>query len=207
LGDEYLFSAHMVQHLMLMFAAAPLWLLGTPGWMVDRITPKGLTKFLERLASPMSAFAAFALIMCVWHVPFLYGLAQEHEAVHIVDHLTSIGAALIGWWPVMGAEASRIPKPAPPARLLYLFLLSIPCTALGALLTLAHAPYYPFYVSAPHPFGLDALQDQHLGGLLMWMPTHMVLLLAMGVTFLQWFMDSERRPEHLFAKSSLQELI
>lgn len=203
LGDEYLFSAHMVQHLLLMFVAPPLWLLGTPGWLVDRVIPKGLTRFVEWFTSPTIAFAAFAFIMFVWHIPSLYELAQEHEAVHIFDHLTYLGVALIGWWPVMGAEISRIYKPEPPTRMLYLFLLSLPCTALGALLTLAHAPFYSFYVTAPHPFGLNALQDQHLGGLLMWMPTHMFLLLALGVTFLKWFVNSDRQTEHTFAKSSL----
>lgn len=206
LGDGYLFSAHMIQHLLLMFVAAPLWLLGAPGWIVDRIIPQGLTKVVKWLTDPKSAFAAFAFIMCVWHIPFLYELAQENEAIHIFDHLTYIGAALIGWWPVMGAESSHIPKPVPPIRLLYLFLLSIPCTALGALLTLAHTPFYSFYVMASHPFGLDAMQDQRLGGLLMWMPTHMFLLLALGVTFIKWFVNSEHQVEHHFAKSSLQEL-
>jgi len=203
LGDEYLFSAHMVQHLLLMFVMPPLWLLGTPGWLVDRVIPNGLTRLVEWLTNPISAFGTFALIMFVWHIPFLYELAQEHEGVHIFDHLTYIGAGLIGWWPVMGAETSRFSKPGPPVRLLYLFLLSLPCTALGALLTLAHAPYYSFYVTAPHMFGLDAMQDQQLGGLLMWMPTHMLLLLAMGVTFMKWFMSVDHQSDRNFVNSSL----
>ena len=207
LGDEFLFSAHMVQHLLLMFVAPPLWLLGTPGWLVDKIIPKGMTRLVEWLTGPMFAFVAFTFIMFVWHIPFLYELAQENEGIHIFDHLTYIGAALIGWWPVMGAELSRIPKPEPPVRLVYLFLLSIPCTVLGALLTLAHSPFYASYVAAPHPFGLDALQDQRLGGLLMWMPTHMFLLLALGITFLKWFISSDRQIKNNFATPSLKELI
>jgi len=203
LGDEYLFSAHMVQHLLLMFGTAPLWVIGTPGWLVDRIIPKGWTQFVKWLTSPTVAFAAFTFAMFVWHIPFLYEKAQEREALHIFEHLTYFGSGLIGWWPVMGAKTSRISKPDSPARMLYLFLLSIPCTALGALLTLAHTPFYSFYVSTPHPFGLDALQDQHLGGLLMWMPTHMFLLLALGITFLKWFTKSERHVKDKFAESSL----
>lgn len=199
LGDEYLFSAHMIQHLLLMFGTAPLWLIGTPGWLIDRIIPKELTKFVLWLTSPTVAFGTFAFIMSVWHIPFLYEFAQEHEAIHIFEHLTYIGAALIGWWPVMGTETSRISKPEPPIRMIYLFLLSIPCTAIGALLTLAHVPFYDFYVTAPHPFGLSALQDQHLGGLLMWMPTHMFLLLALGITFTKWFVSSDHRVENNFA--------
>jgi len=207
LGDEYLFSAHMTQHLLLMFGAAPLWVVGTPGWLADRIILKGLVKFIHWLTSPTVAFAAFTFVMFVWHIPFLYEMAQESEALHIFEHLTYFGAGLIGWWPVMGPEISRSQKPAAPIRMLYLFLLSIPCTALGSLLTLAHVPFYSFYVTAPHPFGLDALQDLHLGGLLMWMPTHMFLLSVLGITFIKWFTSSERHVKHGFAKSSLEDLI
>ncbi|MGD8404882.1 MAG: cytochrome c oxidase assembly protein [Anaerolineales bacterium] len=198
LGDEYLFSAHMVQHLLLMFVTAPLWLLGTPGWLVDGIIPERLDKLVKRLASPLSAFVAFVGVLWFWHVPAIYELAQESEAIHIFEHLSFIGAALIGWCPVAGAETSRLPKPAPPVRMLYLFLLTVPCTALAAILTFAGTPMYPFYVTAPHIFGLDALQDQHLGGLLMWLPTHMFLLLAIGITFLRWFIDSGRKSRQNF---------
>lgn len=196
LGDEYLFSAHMVQHLLLMFVTAPLWLIGTPGWLVDRIIPKQLFGSIKRLAGPVSTFVAFVWVMWFWHIPSVYEMAQESEAIHIFEHLTFIGAALIGWWPVAGAETSfRIPKPAPPVRMLYLFLLAIPCTSLAAILTFAQTPLYPFYVTSPHIFGLDALQDQHLGGLLMWLPTHMVLLAALGITFLKWFVAADRKME------------
>jgi putative membrane protein len=76
--------------------------------------------------------------------------------------------------------------------MVYTFLLAFPCTGLAALLTFARAPFYPFYVSAPHTIGFDALQDQHLGGLLMWLPTHLILLLALGTTFFKWFRNANR---------------
>jgi len=201
LGDEYLFSAHMVQHLLLMFVTAPLWLLGTPGWLVNRIIPERLDKLVKRLAGPLSTFVAFVGVLWFWHIPAVYGVAQESEAVHIFEHLSFIGAALIGWWPVIGAESSRIPKPAPPVRMLYLFLLAVPCTALAAILTYAKTPLYPFYMAAPRIYGLSALQDQHLGGLLMWLPTHMFLLLALGITFLRWFASSSRMAGQDLAKT------
>ena len=202
LGDKYLFSAHMVQHLLLMFLAAPLWLIGTPGWLVERIIPKRLDGLVRWLTNPMSTFAVFVGVMWFWHIPSFYELAQRSETVHIFEHLTFIGAALIGWWPVAGAETSRITKPEPPLRMLYLFLLAIPCTSLAALLTFADAPLYPFYVTVPpHIFGLNALQDQRLGGLLMWLPTHMILLLALGITFLNWFADSDRKMARNFANT------
>jgi len=195
LGDEYLFSAHMVQHLLLMFVTAPLWLIGTPGWLFDRSVPQGLEHLVRKLTEPVAAFVVFVVVLYVWHIPAVYNIAQESETTHIFEHLTFIGAAIIGWRPVIGAETSRFPMPGPPLRMLYLFLLALPCTALAAALTFAHVPLYPFYVDAPHIFGLNALQDQNLGGLFMWLPTHIILLSAMGITFLKWFADVGRQPE------------
>ncbi len=195
LGDEYLFSAHMVQHLLLMFVTAPMWLIGVPGWMIDRLLPNRAAKFVPWFVSPVPAFLVFVGVMWFWHIPAFYQMALENEGIHIFEHLTFIGAALIGWWPILGAEESRLPKPEPPVRMLYLFLLAVPCTALAAILTFAHMALYPFYLTASHPFGMNALQDQHLGGLLMWLPTHFVLLVMLGFTFLTWFAKSNRQSD------------
>jgi putative membrane protein len=201
LGDEYLFSAHMVQHLLLMFVTAPLWLLGAPGWLVDALVPKGLAGLVKRLAGPLPAFVIFVGVMWFWHIPAVFEMAQENQPLHILEHLTYIGGALLGWWPVFGAEPSQLPKPAPPLRMLYLFLLALPCTGLAAILTFARAPLYAFYTTIPHIFGLDALQDQHLGGQLMWLPTHMFLLLAIAVTFFKWFKQAEGMTDQDSAES------
>jgi len=192
LGDDFLFSAHMVQHLLLIFVTAPLWLIGAPGQLVERVIPEKIAGWARRLADPRLAFFIFVGVLYFWHFPPIYNLAQESENVHILEHLTFIGAAMVAWWPVAGAETARFTKPAPALRMLYLFLLAIPCTFLAAVLTFAHEPLYAFYANAPHIFGLDALQDQRLGGLLMWLPTHLFLLLALGITFFSWFVSAER---------------
>ncbi len=193
LGDRYLFSAHMVQHLLLMFVTAPLWLAGSPGWLVEKIIPRRWIASVRRLTSLTPAFLVFVGVMWFWHIPSIFELAQENEPIHIIEHLTFLGAALMGWWPVFAPETPKLPRPESPALILYTFLLALPCTGLAALLTFATAPLYPFYGQVPHIFGLNALQDQHLGGLLMWLPTHMILLLALGITFWKWFRDSSRQ--------------
>ena len=202
LGDEYLFSAHMTQHLLLMFIVPPLWLVGTPGWLIDLMIPVSLKKFARWITSPLPAFIVFTGEMLAWHTPFLYNLAQNNDAIHIFEHLTFIGAALIGWWLVAASESVLIPLPTPPVRMLYLFLLAIPMTALSAILTFASAPLYSFYIEAPRLFGLSVLEDQRLGGLLMWVPAHMVLFLALGITFHKWLVGEERQvDESLYANS------
>jgi len=193
LGDEYLFSAHMVQHLLLMFVVAPLWLAGLPAWLVDHGLPGPVRNLARSLTSPLAALTIFVGVMWLWHLPVLYSLAQSSEGLHIFEHLTFIGGALIGWWPVASPSTPLAPRPAAPLRILYLFMLAIGCTLLAALLTFASAPMYPFYVDAPRLFGLSVLGDQRLGGLLMWFPTHMILLLAIGITFNGWFRAENRR--------------
>ena len=192
LGDEYLFSVHMVQHLLLMFVTAPMWLIGTPSWLIDNIVPDRFDKVVIRLTNPIITFFVFVGVLYIWHIPAIYDLALASEAIHIFEHICFIGAALIGWWPVIGSSSVKIPKPAPPLRILYLFLLALPCTALAAILTFAPKPLYPFYELAPHIFGMSALQDQQLGGLLMWLPTHLILLLVLGITFIKWFTEADR---------------
>ncbi|HWR64637.1 MAG TPA: cytochrome c oxidase assembly protein [Bellilinea sp.] len=202
LGDRYLFSAHMTQHLLLMFVVAPLWLVGTPGWLLDKLVPRRLLSWINKVLGVIPAFFIFVGVMAFWHVPLAFEWAQGSETVHILEHLSFIGAALIGWWPVAGPDSSGLLKPRIPARMLYTFLLAFPCTALASWLTFAKSPLYTFYVAAPHPFGMNTLQDQHLGGLLMWLPTHMILLLALGITFWKWLRDSARGTERNFVEQS-----
>ena len=197
MGDEFLFSAHMIQHLLLIFVTVPLWLIGTPSFLVDEIIPKPLEKSVRLLLAPLPAFLLFTSVIWFWHIPAIYEAAQESETIHVLEHLCFISAALIGWWPVLGPRSRKIPKPDAPLRLLYLFLLAIPCTSLAALLTFADTPLYPFYVSAPHIFGMEVLQDQRLGGLLMWLPTHMILLTALGFTFFTWFNNHEKEEANI----------
>jgi len=201
LGDKYLFSAHMTQHLLLMFVTAPLWLVGTPGWLLDLIVPVRLRSLAQWITRPVPAYAVFVGVMIIWHAPTLYNLALNNDGVHIFEHLTFMGAALIGWWPVLAAENSVAAPLFPPAGMLYLFLLAIPMTALSAVLTFSPVPLYPLYAHAPHTFGLSVMEDQRLGGLLMWIPAHMVVLLILGITFQRWFTEEEKRMNMLYLNS------
>jgi len=190
LADEVLFSAHMVQHLLLMFAAPPLWLLGTPGWLVEKLIPPGQTRqALVWIMHPVSAFIVFSGAMWAWHIPAAYDAALEHEWLHIVEHLVFMAVAVVGWWPVLGwyPEGESLSRPV---KVLYIFAISLPCTALAALITLSPAVLYPFYGSEPLMYGLTPLADQQLGGLLMWLPADMILMGAAVLTLIRWFDES-----------------
>jgi putative membrane protein len=201
LADElHLFSAHMFQHLLMMFVTAPLWVAGTPGWLVDGLVPSAARPAFRALTHPLAGFCFFAGAMFFWHIPAIYQWAEAREGIHIFEHLSFVGSALIGWWPVLGAQTRSLAVTAPPVRILYTFLLAFPCTALAAILTFAAAPLYPVHSHDMSVFGLSALDDQRLGGLMMWFPTHMIILLALGISFFAWLRQDQGQQAAGFQK-------
>jgi putative membrane protein len=190
LGEGYLLSAHMVQHLLITMVAPPLLWLGTPGWMLRpllRIAP--LRRAATSLLSPVTAFVLFNLIFAVWHAPAFYELALHFPLLHSLEHMAFLGGALIAWWPVFGPlpELPRLPYGA---QVLYLFFQSLPPTVLGAIIALAEIPLYPTYWQAPRVTGLEPLADQQLAGLTMWIPGALGYFLVLSVVFFLWL---ERR--------------
>jgi putative membrane protein len=187
LSDYYLFSAHMVQHLLLAFAMPPLLLYGTPGWMLrpflrnPRILRLG--RFLTR---PSSAFAAFNLVLVAWHLPPAYNLAMNNHPIHIVQHLMIMFVAVLLWWPIL-SPVPELPRAPYPLQLLYLFVVGLPMVVVSIFITMADQVLYPYYAAAPRVFpALTAHADQHLGGLIMWIPGGLVFLAAISVVFFRW---------------------
>jgi cytochrome c oxidase assembly factor CtaG len=195
-ADEDLFSAHMLQHMLLTFVAPPLWLLGMPAWplrWLARRRPTGA--ILKRLLQPATAFLIFNGVMWAWHLPAAYDAALENEGLHILEHLAFMGAALIGWWPAIGASLPSVDRLPDLGRSLYLFLSGLACTGLAALITLAPRPLYPFYGQRPQLWGLSPLRDQQLGGLLMWLPADLILMLFNLVILYGWLNRPPRKAE------------
>jgi cytochrome c oxidase assembly factor CtaG len=205
-GEEY-FSVHMVQHLLLSLVAAPLLLLSNSMpvllWAFsprDRATigrvvgQAGPTRSLLRwLTKPAIAWTLFLLAQWLWHLPAAYDLALQNRWVHYLEHISFFATAVMFWWPVIGAA----PLPSPlgyPARLAYTFLAWLPGSFLGAGIMLSRAPLYPHYVAAAEMNGTDALVDQQLAGLIMWIPGD-VLFAAILILLFVAFMNNEERKE------------
>ncbi len=185
-SDHYLVSAHMFQHLLLMFLVAPLLLAGMPGWLVARaLRSRWLERPMYVLTRPVVAIGVANAVIVVWHLPFAYDAAVRHEPVHIVQHLMFIGAAIIAWWPVLGSMPSW-PKLAPPLQALYLFGMSIPGGIVGAFITLAQPGLYTAYVGAPRIWGISLDTDQQVAGLMMWVLTSVIYLVWITAIFLTW---------------------
>src|SRR6267142_2641193 len=145
LSDYYLFSAHMVQHLVLTLVVAPLWLAGTPGFMLDALVARaarapGVEPVLRWLTRPLPAFAAYGVALVAWHLPGPYNAALETHAWHVVEHLVLLGTALLGWWPIL-SRSERLPALPYAGQLLYLFVFGMPMTVVAAMVPAAdHAP-------------------------------------------------------------------
>ena len=190
LSDGYLFSAHMVQHLVLTLVVPPLLLTGLPPWMVDVVLAPCLARpvpaaVVRTLTRPLPAFAAYAVALVGWHLPGPTNTALEIHGWHVVEHLILLAAAVLGWWPIV--SRSRLLPPLPyAAQLLYLFVFGMPMTVAAAMITAAERVLYPFYEAAPRITALTPLADQRLGGVIMWVPSGLIPLAAFTVIFFQW---------------------
>jgi putative membrane protein len=186
LSDYYLFSAHMVQHLLLTLVAPPLLIAGTPGWMLRPALRRPVVGSLARwLTKPAHCFAIFNVVLAGWHLPPVYNLAMAHHPVHIVQHLMFIAAAVLMWWPVM-SPLPELPRLSYPAQMLYCFALSIPMSLVSVYIAYADALLYTAYAAAPRMWGITPMQDQLIGGLVMWIPGGLFFFGVMSVVYWQW---------------------
>lgn len=190
-ADRYLFSAHMVQHLLLILVMPPLILLGLPGWLIRPLLrgPR-VTRVARWITHPVVTFSLFNANFWLWHLPSLYQLAMASLAVHILMHVLFMGTALLNWWPVL-SPLPELRLRSYPARMAYLFAQTWPDTGLSVLLAFSPTLLYPAYALAPRLWGIEPLTDQQLGGILMWIPGSLVYLGAVSVLFFRWFEQQE----------------
>jgi cytochrome c oxidase assembly factor CtaG len=196
LGEDYLFSAHMVQHMMLGIIVPVLLVAGLPASLVEGWLRFRLIASLERiLGYPPLALVVANATFWVWHLPTLYNLTLENEVVHIFEHLTFLVTGTMLWWPVF--------KPVSPGRLtplpaiIYLGLSAFISTILGIIFTVSETTYYDCYAHPHDELGalkliredwcLSQLDDQKLGGAIMWEPAGAIFLWAIMRIMIDWF--------------------
>ncbi len=189
LADDYLFSAHMVQHLVLTLIIPPLWLVGIPDWLVRAaLRVRGVRPVARALTHPLIAFGAYNIVIVLWHMPVFYESALEHHNLHILEHLMFIATAVMLWWPAVD-PAPELSRMGPPMRLFYLFAVGIPMSVVAALITMSDDVLYPWYAVQPRIPGIlnmTPLDDQRLGGLMMWVPGGFSWWVAISIIFFRW---------------------
>lgn len=203
LGHD-LFSAHMVQHLLLLVVAPPLLVAGAPlyvgFWALPRATRRALGGWwnaadrLRRTARamlrPLPVWVINVVILWFWHLPAAYDLAVRNETIHGFEHASFVVTSFFFWWLLFRHTGRRMDRGA---GILYLFSAGLQCSALGALLTLSGGAWYAVHAHTTQAYGLTPVQDQQLAGLIMWIPAGLVYLGAAAVLFLQWLERSGAR--------------
>lgn len=209
---EVLFSAHMTQHEILMLVAAPLLVLGRPmipfiwslpyEWRrrVGRLGKDNAIRASWRgVTRPLIAWGVHAVALWAWHAPSLFQATLTSDLVHTLQHVSFLFSALIFWWALIHGRQRWTGYGA---AVLYVFTTATHSGILGALLTFASSVWYPAYASTTASWGLSPLEDQQLGGLIMWIPAGALYLIAGLALFAGWLRESERRVKQK-EKSSL----
>ena len=199
--SEQLFWVHMVQHELLMTLAAPLLVVGRPLLVCLRALPERKQESLERawhstvirrgwgvLTRPLDAWLLHGAIIWVWHAPALFDAALRSDAVHALQHIAFLGTALLFWEALLYRRSHAA---AAGMGIVYLFTTGVHTGALGALMTFAHAPWYPTYAQRAAAWGLSPMQDQQLAGLIMWVPGSVAYLVAALSLAARWLRESD----------------
>ncbi|SAK99620.1 membrane protein [Caballeronia fortuita] len=198
--SEWLFSAHMLQHEMLMLMAAPLlvigrplavWLWAFPTNMRLRIGAGTRSRWIRMpwrfLTLPLVAWTLHAAALWCWHAPRFFEAALARPGIHTLQHASFLASALLFWWTVFGRGPDAQGVSSGHA-MLSLFTTMVHTGALGALLTLAPGVWYPSCIETTRALGFDPLQDQQLGGLVMWVPGGLAYLIGGLLVGARWLM-------------------
>ena len=202
-----LFSAHMTQHELLMLVAAPLLVLGRPMIPFLWAFPRPFARHISAVAKsppwrstwhfitmPFVAWIIHAVVLWTWHVPALFQATLDSEFVHALQHASFLFSALLFWWAILHGRSRAVGFGV---AVLYMFTTALHSGLLGALLTFARTVWYPIYDDTTASWGLTPLQDQQLGGLIMWIPAGLVYVIAGLALFAGWLRESENRTNAL----------
>jgi putative membrane protein len=197
---EVLFSAHMAQHEILMLVAAPLLVLSRPLvpmlWGLPITWRRAIGQWSKgaavqhvwrSISRPSVAWGIHAVALWLWHAPQLFQATLTDEWIHSAQHLSFFGSALLFWWSLFYAHG----RASYGAGFLYVFTTAVHTSILGALLTFARTVWYPSYELTTKAWGLTPLEDQQVGGLIMWIPAGVVYLAAGLGLFALWLRESD----------------
>jgi putative membrane protein len=192
-AEQHLFSAHMIQHMVEMMVAPPLLLLGTPAWLARLVLSRGpalqVVRWTARLVPALVLFNA-ALVFA--HSPFVMEWQLGSGVTHFAVHVAITAAALFAWLPV-ASPLPEVPRFSPPLRMLFLFLLGVVPTVPASFLTFGDRPLYGVYEDLPRLWGISALDDMRVGGLLMKIAGGVILWVIIAVVFFRWYAEEEDR--------------
>jgi putative membrane protein len=191
-AEDYLFSVHMFEHLLISLVAPPLLLLGIPGWLTRwTLRPRWAAGSVRVLARPLVAAVLFNTVIAVSHAPFWVDATLYHHYLHFWSHLLLFGVSMLMWFPVVNT-VPEFPRLSRPLKMLYLFLQSVIPNVPVAFLTLSTGVVYTYYAHVPRPFGWTALGDQQAAGAVMKVGGTFLIWGVIVVVFFRWYAEQER---------------
>ncbi len=196
IGEQELFSFHMLQHVLLGDLAPLCLLAGLSGPLLRPLLALRPVERLRVLAHPAVALPLWALNLYVWHLPVLYEAAVEHSAVHALEHVSFFTAGLIVWLPVL----ETLPAPewfGTGAKLAYIAVVRVVETVLGNVFVWSGAVFYGVYARGEELWGVSPLRDQGLAGAVMMIEGSLVTIGALAWLFLRLAQEGELRQELL----------
>ena len=166
IAEEYLYSMHMFQHMVLSYFMPPLILLAIPKWMFDAVLGAGLVrKTINWLAKPVIAGVLFNAIVMITHIPQIVNRSVSNAPLHYSMHVLLIVTALLVWVPICGPDRKLHLQSG--GKMIYLFLMSVVPTVPAAWLTFAEGAVYKHYDTAVRVWGLSVTTDQQIAGAIM----------------------------------------
>lgn len=194
IGEAYLFSAHMVQHMILIYVVPVLFLLGLPAWLLRPVMTVGAVSFICRwLTHPIIACLLFNLNFAVWHIPALYEWGLQNRAVHILEHGMFMSTAVLMWWS-LSSRLPEHPRLPPGLQVLYILTLALGQIPVFAYITFAGEVLYPTYATAVRLVPLSPLEDQQLGGIIMKTVSMAVRFAMLALAFRRWYQTEQIHP-------------
>lgn len=191
IAERYLFSIHMVQHVTYSIIAAPLLLIGTPAWLARwLLTPRPLMAVVRWMSRLIPATILFNLVVIITHTPVVVNAALEHALLHFAIHTLIFLSSLIVWMPIL-SPLPEVPRLQPMGRMLFLFLQSIVPTVPASFLTFGAHPLYHFYTKVPRLFGMSALTDMQIAGVIMKIGVGLTMWLIIAILFFRWYSAEE----------------
>lgn len=191
-AEGSMYSAHMVQHLLYTLIAAPLLLMGTPGWMMRLVLPGRLLRIVQWWSRFLPALVLFNVMIVVTHWPAVVDLALRSGVFHFAVHATLLLSAFVIWMPIL-SPLPEVPRLTAPMKIVFLFLQSIVPTIPATFLTFGSRPLYRRYAQLPKLWGIDALNDQLIAGLIMKIGAGLFIWSIIAVIFFRWAASEELR--------------
>ena len=194
LAEHYLFSVHMVQHLVFTMVSAPLMLMGLPPWLMRTllVTPRRVHAVVRQLTRPVVALIIFNAFLVLTHWPVVVNQTTHDELFHFGVHTVMFGTALILWMPMVN-QLPELPRLTYPQRMVYLFLQSIVPTVPASFLTLSTGVIYSAYAHQTVKLGISPITDQQVAGVIMKIGGGAILWGILGYTFFAWWAAEQRR--------------